>query len=102
MESAIPWRCLKTAVARKNLSVIHPLLYPISNPFQLHFVHLREGLSLPEALQQPDGSAAVGIFYYLSGKRGRSMAALEKGVRRVVERSLSNLLGYTKEQNHLP
>ena len=52
----------------------------------MHMVHVKEGLSLSEALKQPDGLAVVGIFHRLC-KTGNSLAQLETVIDAVVEQS---------------
>ncbi|GMT32823.1 hypothetical protein PFISCL1PPCAC_24120 [Pristionchus fissidentatus] len=51
----------------------------LSYPAELHLVHLKEGLTLAEALTRGDGLAVVGVFLNI-GESGEPLAALTKNL----------------------
>ncbi|KAL3124274.1 hypothetical protein niasHT_006662 [Heterodera trifolii] len=76
---------------------VNALHYPI----ELHLVHVKDGLSLQEAVDASDGLAVIGIFYHI-GDDGTSMANLESGLKRVAEKDTATLIFNYTVGVHLP
>ena len=53
-------------------------------PVELHLVHVKEGYTLAEDLEKPDGIVVVGVFMKI-GKIGRKMENLEESLKVVVK-----------------
>ncbi|VDO94652.1 unnamed protein product [Heligmosomoides polygyrus] len=52
-------------------------------PGELHLVHVRQGLSIQEAVRKPDGIAVVGVFFVI-GHDGSSMAAVSSVLESII------------------
>ncbi|WKY15086.1 hypothetical protein Q1695_000530 [Nippostrongylus brasiliensis] len=52
-------------------------------PAELHLVHVRQGLTLAEAIRKPDGIAVVGVFL-LIGHDGSAMASVSSALESIV------------------
>lgn len=48
-------------------------------PAEVHFVHIKDGYNLAEALEQPDGVAVVGVFLVLENE-GKAMSKLNRNL----------------------
>lgn len=60
-------------------------------PVELHLVHVKEGYTLAEDLEKPDGIAVVGVFMKI-GKIGRKMENLEESMKVVAKHDTSTTI----------
>ncbi|KAL7076959.1 hypothetical protein ACQ4LE_004091 [Meloidogyne hapla] len=60
-------------------------------PVELHLVHVKEGYTLAEDLEKPDGIAVVGFFMKL-GKTAKTLENLEKPLKSVIEYDTSTTI----------
>ena len=65
-------------------------------PVEAHFVHVKDGYTLAEAFNHPDGVAVVGVFLTISNE-GRPLAKLNHHLRDFNQTSMS-FLSLSKSQ----
>jgi hypothetical protein len=69
--------CVLAAVVWAVIGSI--LLLTKHHYLQMHFVHLKKGLTLNESLYSDDGLAVVGVFF-ARGNNGRALRPLERSL----------------------
>uniref|UniRef100_A0A0K0DY00 Carbonic anhydrase n=1 Tax=Strongyloides stercoralis TaxID=6248 RepID=A0A0K0DY00_STRER len=66
-------------------------------PIEIHFVHVKDGFSLSEALQQPDGIAVVGAFFVVRNgvNNSHTFEDVELNANSIVEKNMNvTILGH--------
>ncbi|CEF61100.1 Alpha carbonic anhydrase domain-containing protein [Strongyloides ratti] len=73
-------------------------------PVEIHFVHVKDGLSVSEALKHPDGLAVVGAFFVVKNDivNSYSFEDVELNVNSILEKNMNVTITSHRPRNLLP